>query len=107
MSGCAPPFLRSSLNNKAKIKLKNTEHSNMSTDSLPSDYFDQQLQNILVILNFVWLGAHSVIERECIIMIEKENVLKCFKVKFPLKQTRSMHLIMETCRKMHFLMKEI
>ena len=48
MSGCAPPFLRSSLNNKAKIKLKNTEHSNMSTDSLPSDYFDQQLQNILV-----------------------------------------------------------
>ena len=47
MSGCAPPFLRSSLNNKAKIKLKNTE-SNVSTESLPPGYFDQQLQNILV-----------------------------------------------------------
>ena len=47
MSGCAPPFLRS-LNNKAKIKLKNTEQGNVSTESLPPGYFDQQLQNILV-----------------------------------------------------------
>ena len=46
MSGCAPPFLRS-LNNKAKIKLKNTENT-VSTESLPPGYFDQQLQNILV-----------------------------------------------------------
>ena len=47
MSGCAPPFLRS-LNNKAKIKLKNIEQGNVSTESLPPGYFDQQLQNILV-----------------------------------------------------------
>ena len=79
MSGCAPPFLRSSLNNKAKIKLKNTEHSNVSTDSLPSDYFNQQLQNILVILNFVWLGSHSVTElRERMYDDDREGI--CFKM---------------------------
>ena len=64
MSGCAPPFLRS-LNNKAKIKLKNTEQGNVSTESLPPGYFDQQLQNILVKISLK--GMRSLI----IIMIWK------------------------------------
>ena len=62
MSGCAPPFLRS-LNNKAKIKLKNTEQGNVSTESLPPGYFDQQLQNILVNI------SHKVIRNLIIIRL--------------------------------------
>ena len=49
MSGCAPPFLRSGLTNKTKLRIKisDTSSNNASTESLPG-YFDQQIHNILV-----------------------------------------------------------
>ena len=49
MSGCAPPFLRSGLTNKTKLRIKisDTSSNNTSTESLPG-YFDQQIHNILV-----------------------------------------------------------
>ena len=50
MSGCAPPFLRNSLTNKTKLKIKMTDTtSQASTESLPG-FFDQQIHNILVML---------------------------------------------------------
>ena len=47
MSGCAPPFLRNTLSNKTKLKIKITD-TQPSTESLPAGYFDEQIQNILV-----------------------------------------------------------